>query len=107
MADHDTHAERTLSPTTIRYCPLCGAPLGRERLATDHREQAVCTGCRVVFYLSPKLAAATVPMEDGRGLLTRRANSPATGQGTYPAALLDFCEPTVDGASRARRVSTR
>ena len=70
MTDHDTHAERTLSPTTIRYCPLCGAPLGRERLATDHREQAVCTGCRFVFYLSPKLVAATVPMEDGRVLLT-------------------------------------
>ena len=100
MTDHDTHAERTLSPTTIRYCPLCGAPLGRERLATDHREQAVCTGCRFVFYLSPKLVAATVPMEDGRVLLTRRAISPAKGKWTYPGGFVDFGERTVDAAIR-------
>jgi ADP-ribose pyrophosphatase YjhB (NUDIX family) len=100
MADHETHAEHTLSPTTIRYCPLCGAPLGRERLATDHREQAVCTGCRFVFYLSPKLVAATVPMDDGRVLLTRRAISPAKGKWTYPGGFVDFGERTVDAAVR-------
>lgn len=100
MTDHDTHAEHTLSPTTIRYCPLCGAPLGRERLATDHREQAVCTGCRFVFYLSPKLVAATVPMDDGRVLLTRRAISPAKGKWTYPGGFVDFGERTVDAAVR-------
>ena len=100
MTDHDAHAERTLSPTTIRYCPLCGAPLGRERVANDHREQAVCTSCRFVFYLSPKLVAATVPMEEGRVLLTRRAISPAKGKWTYPGGFVDFDERTVDAAVR-------
>jgi ADP-ribose pyrophosphatase YjhB (NUDIX family) len=99
MPDHDTHEERTLSPTTIRFCPLCGAPLGRERLA-DQREQAVCTKCRFVFYLSPKLVAATVPMDDGRVLLTRRAISPAKGKWTYPGGFVDFGERTVDAAVR-------
>ncbi len=100
MSDHETHAERVLSPDTIRYCPLCGAPLGRERLPPDHREQAVCTRCRFVFYLNPKLVAATVPMKDGRVLLTRRAIDPSKGKWTFPGGFVDFGERTMDAAIR-------
>jgi 8-oxo-dGTP diphosphatase len=100
MPDQDTHAHPLLSPDTIRYCPLCGAPLGRERLPPDHREQAVCTRCRFVFYLNPKLVAGTVPMRDGRVLLTRRAIDPAKGKWTFPGGFVDFGERTMDAAVR-------
>jgi ADP-ribose pyrophosphatase YjhB (NUDIX family) len=100
MADADTPGPPLLSPATIRYCPLCGAPLGRERLPPDQREQAVCTRCRFVFYLNPKLVAATVPMEAGRILLTRRAINPAKGKWTFPGGFVDFGERTMDAAVR-------
>ena len=57
-ADHGHHA---LDPATVRFCPLCSAPLGRESVPPDYREQWVCTRCRFVFYLNPKLVAATIP----------------------------------------------
>ena len=48
-----------LTPSTITYCPLCGATLAVEAVPPDHREQKVCSRCRFVFYLNPKVVAAT------------------------------------------------
>lgn len=101
MADHDAaHPDRVLSPRTIRFCPLCGGALGRERLPPDRQEHAVCTRCRFVFYLNPKLVAATVPEQDGRILLTRRTINPAKGKWTFPGGFVDFGERTTDAAVR-------
>ncbi len=101
MADHDAAQPlRILSPSTIRFCPLCGSALGRERLPPDRREHAVCTRCRFVFYLNPKLVAATIPEQDGRILLTRRTIDPAKGKWTFPGGFVDFGERTTDAAVR-------
>lgn len=94
----DSH--RILSPGTIRFCPLCGAPLRREAVPPDQREQAVCSRCRFVFYLNPKLVAATIPEQDGRLLLTRRSISPGKGFWTFPGGFVDFGETVTDGAVR-------
>jgi ADP-ribose pyrophosphatase YjhB (NUDIX family) len=91
---------RILSPSTIRFCPLCAAPLGRQRFPSDHREQAVCTRCGFVFYLSPKLVAATIPEQDGQILLTRRSIDPAKGKWTFPGGFVDFGERMVEAAIR-------
>ncbi|HEU5322621.1 MAG TPA: NUDIX hydrolase [Methylomirabilota bacterium] len=93
-------APRILAPSTIRFCPLCGAPLGREPVPPDHREQAVCPRCRFVFYLNPKVVAATLPEQDGRVLLTRRAIDPGRGLWTYPGGFVDFGESVTDAAVR-------
>ncbi len=101
MAEHDAaHSERILSPSTIRFCPLCGGALGRERLPPGREEHAVCTRCRFVFYLNPKLVAATIPEQDGLILLTRRAINPAKGKWTFPGGFVDFGERTTDAAVR-------
>jgi ADP-ribose pyrophosphatase YjhB (NUDIX family) len=89
-----------LSPSTIRFCPLCGGPLRRERRPPDHREHAVCSRCDFVFYLSPKLVAATIPEQDGRILLTRRAIDPSRGKWTFPGGFVDFGECAPDAARR-------
>jgi ADP-ribose pyrophosphatase YjhB (NUDIX family) len=99
MPDHE-HAHRVLSPHTIRFCPLCAGALRRERLPYDHREHAVCSQCRFVFYLNPKLVAATIPEHDGQILLTRRSISPAKGRWTFPGGFVDFGERTRDAAVR-------
>ena len=92
--------ERQLSPATIRFCPLCGARLARRPVAPDFREQSVCSVCGFVFYLNPKVVAATIPEEDGRILLTRRAIEPGRGLWTFPGGFVDFGETATDAAVR-------
>ena len=101
MSDGDgAHSHRVLSPSTVRFCPLCGGALGRERFPPDRREHAVCNRCRFVFYLNPKLVAATIPERDGCVLLTRRSINPAKGKWTFPGGFVDFGERTTDAAVR-------
>jgi ADP-ribose pyrophosphatase YjhB (NUDIX family) len=94
------HAHRVLAPATIRFCPLCGGDLRVEAVPPDHREQSVCTRCRFVFYLSPKLVAGTIPEDDGRVLLTRRSINPGRGLWTFPGGFVDFGETVTDAAVR-------
>jgi ADP-ribose pyrophosphatase YjhB (NUDIX family) len=89
-----------LLPGTARFCPLCGAVLKRESVPPDHREQSVCSRCRFVFYLNPKLVAATIPDDDGRVLLTRRSIDPGRGLWTFPGGFVDFGETATDAAVR-------
>jgi len=89
-----------LHPDNIRFCPLCGAGLARERLPNDQREQAVCSGCRFVFYLNPKVVGATLPVLDGRVLLTRRTIDPGRGLWTFPGGFVDFGESASAAAVR-------
>jgi 8-oxo-dGTP diphosphatase len=96
----ETPGYRVLAPTTIRFCPLCGGALAREPVPPDHREQAVCSVCRFVFYLNPKVVAGAIPERDGRILLTRRAIDPGRGLWTYPGGFVDFGEAVPDAAMR-------
>jgi 8-oxo-dGTP diphosphatase len=89
-----------LHPGSIRFCPLCGAPLAREPVPPDHREQSVCSRCRFVFYLNPKLVAATIPELDGRILVTRRSIDPGRGLWTFPGGFVDYGETATDAALR-------
>lgn len=89
-----------LGPSTIRFCPLCGAPLAAEPVPPDHREQMVCSRCRFVFYLNPKVVAGTIPERDGATLLTRRSINPGRGLWTFPGGFVDFGETVTDAAVR-------
>lgn len=96
----DAHPHRVLEPSTIRFCPLCGGGLSREPVPPDHREHAVCSRCRFVFYLNPKVVAGTIPEQDGRILLTRRSIDPGRGLWTFPGGFVDFGESATDAAIR-------
>src|SRR6266566_4443459 len=86
-----------LAPQTIRFCPLCAGTLGREAVPPDQREQAVCSRCRFVFYLNPKVVAGTIPEQDGRILLTRRSINPGRGLWTFPGGFVDFGDGVTGG----------
>ncbi|HXG15326.1 MAG TPA: NUDIX hydrolase [Calidithermus sp.] len=96
----EPHAPRVLTPGTARFCPLCGGPLDRRPVPPDQREQAVCSRCGFVFYLNPKLVAGTLPEQDGRVLLTRRAIEPGRGLWTFPGGFVDYGESVTDAARR-------
>jgi len=89
-----------LRPDTLRFCPLCGAAVVRRVVSRDMRQHPVCSGCGFVCYLHPKLVAATIPVLDGRVLLTRRSIEPALGLWTFPGGYVDWGE---DLATAARR----
>ena len=95
MSDHPI-----LTPSTMTYCPICGATLAVEAVPPDHREQKVCSSCRFVFYLNPKVVAATIPEQDGAILLTRRSINPGSGLWTFPGGFVDFGETVTDAAMR-------
>ena len=94
------HGHHALGPDTIRFCPLCGAPLASESVPPDGREQRVCSRCRFVFYLSPKVVGATLPERDGAVLLTRRSIDPGRGLWTFPGGFVDFGESAPAAAIR-------
>jgi ADP-ribose pyrophosphatase YjhB (NUDIX family) len=96
----DDQGLRILAPTTIRFCPLCGAGLTRAPVPPDQREQAVCPACEFVFYLNPKVVAGTIPEQEGRLLLIRRSINPGRGLWTFPGGFVDFGETVTDAAVR-------
>lgn len=87
-----------LTPERIRFCPLCGSRLERRPLPPVGKPEMICSGCGFVYFLSQKVVAGTIPMEDGRVLLTRRAIHPAHGKWTFPGGYVDWGEP-VDAAA--------
>jgi ADP-ribose pyrophosphatase YjhB (NUDIX family) len=91
---------RVLSPSTIRFCPLCGGRLVQRPVPPDYREHAVCSVCEFVFYVNPKVVGATIPEQDGRVLLTRRSIDPGRGLWTFPGGFVDFGESVTDAAIR-------
>jgi 8-oxo-dGTP diphosphatase len=100
------HFNRALTPTSIRFCPLCGAGLRQQVMPNDHREQAVCSACGFVFYLNPKVVGATIPELDGKVLLTRRTIDPGRGLWTFPGGFVDFDETVTAAAVRETREET-
>jgi ADP-ribose pyrophosphatase YjhB (NUDIX family) len=89
-----------LRPERLRFCPLCGGTLVRRVVPHDRREQPVCSSCEFVFYLAPKVVAGTLPIRDGRVLLTRRAIEPARGLWTFPGGYVDWGEDVREAARR-------
>ena len=89
-----------LTPDRIRFCPLCGHALARQPVPPDGRNELVCPGCSFVYYLGQKVVAATIPMEERRILLTRRAIHPAHGKWTFPGGYVDWGEPVPVAAMR-------
>lgn len=89
-----------LRPDTLRFCPLCGGALEPRVVPPDGRTHPVCAGCDFVFYLHPKVVAGTIPVRDGRILLTRRAIEPSLGLWTFPGGYVDWGE---DVRAAARR----
>jgi ADP-ribose pyrophosphatase YjhB (NUDIX family) len=89
-----------------RFCCRCGAPMTRAVPPDDHRERHVCTKCRFVHYLDPKVACGTIAELDGRVVLIQRNVDPRKGFWSFPCGFMEMDETTEQAALRETREET-
>ena len=92
-----------LTDPGYKFCPKCGAPLGRRRLKDFEPERLVCTRCLFVMYLNPKVAAGTVVEHKGGIVLLRREIDPRAGFWVHPGGFVDRGETLEQAAIRETR----
>lgn len=101
---------RTTYPLTLGeeplFCPACGRELVERVLEEDHRPRLICPEGHVTWR-NPRLVVGTLPVRDGRVLLTRRSIDPGAGRWTYPGGFLEVGESAQEGARRETEEETQ
>ncbi len=87
-------------PREINFCALCGGAMTSRIVLPDRRRERVCSRCGYVAFLSPKLVAGCLVVENGRVLLLRRAVEPQLGRWTFPGGYVDLGESPAQAAAR-------
>lgn len=89
-----------------RFCPRCGGSLERRILRPTDPPRLVCTACRFVFFLDPKVATGAVFSLDGGVLLVKRAIEPSYGKWVFPGGYVDRGEGLEEAAIREVKEET-
>ncbi|MFQ5790027.1 MAG: NUDIX domain-containing protein [Acidobacteriota bacterium] len=82
-----------------RFCPKCGGRLARKALTLKDPPRLVCSECRFIFFIDPKIAAGAIFSLKGQIILGRRAIEPGHGKWVFPGGFVDRGE-TVEEAAR-------
>jgi len=85
------------------YCPRCGGALEKRVVFSHDPPRLVCSVCKFVFYLDPKVAVGAICRKDGKIVLLRRAIEPAFGKWVFPGGYVDRGESLEDAARREAR----
>ncbi|HZU86143.1 MAG TPA: NUDIX hydrolase [Anaerolineaceae bacterium] len=88
----------------VHFCPACGTPV--ERRPIFGKLRPVCPACGWAHFEDPKVAVTALVVQDGRVLLTRRANEPNPGKWTLPGGFMDAGENPERAAERECREET-
>ncbi len=88
-----------------RFCPACGRPVRAQVFETDHRPRLVCSEGHVTWR-NPRMVVGTLPVQQGRVFLGRRAIEPALGKWGNPSGFLEVGESTQEGARRETEEET-
>jgi ADP-ribose pyrophosphatase YjhB (NUDIX family) len=89
-----------LTETILRHCHSCGDKLTWQYVDVEQKDRRVCTKCRQITYLNPKVVAGTIPVREGKVYLARRNLEPALGAWTYPAGYQEWGETVETAAAR-------
>ncbi|MFZ0449165.1 MAG: NUDIX hydrolase [Desulfatiglandaceae bacterium] len=73
----------------FHYCPVCGGKLNQVVLKEIEPARLVCSACRFVLYMDPKVVACTVVEQDDRIVLLKRAMQPQKGRWVMPGGFVD------------------
>jgi ADP-ribose pyrophosphatase YjhB (NUDIX family) len=82
------------------FCPKCGAPLELKKIKPAEPERLVCTKCHFIFFVDPKVAAATIFQSANKIVLARRAIDPGYGKWVFPGGFVDRGETVEEAACR-------
>jgi ADP-ribose pyrophosphatase YjhB (NUDIX family) len=88
-----------------RFCPACGRPVEQRLLEADHRPRLVCAEGHITWR-NPRVVVGTLPIQDGRVFLARRAIEPALGRWGNPSGFLEIGESAQEGARRETEEET-
>ncbi|MCA8902992.1 MAG: NUDIX domain-containing protein [Hyphomonas sp.] len=66
----------------------------------DDKLRRICTHCRFIDYVNPKIVAGSVVTKDGKILLCKRAIDPRKGYWTLPAGFMEEGESVEEAAQR-------
>src|SRR6188474_3454482 len=88
-----------------RFCPACGRPVEARMIEAEHRPRLVCSEGHVTWR-NPRLVVGTLPIENGRVYLARRAIEPAFGKWGNPSGFLELGEAVQEGARRETEEET-
>lgn len=86
-----------------QFCPKCGGKLELRQVKPREPKRLVCSACRFIFFLDPKVAAGTIFDLEGRIVLARRAIDPGYGKWVYPGGFVDAGETVEEAAIREAR----
>lgn len=90
----------------MKFCPKCGGKLTEKLLPTEDRARLVCDRCGHIFYQNPKLVAGTIPIQDGKAIMLRRAIEPRRGFWTFPGGFVEMGETVEKAALRETKEET-
>jgi ADP-ribose pyrophosphatase YjhB (NUDIX family) len=93
------HSTHQVNPPFL-FCPLCGGGLEKKKVKAGEPERLVCGRCHFIYYLDPKVAAATVTLVENRIVLLKRAISPGYGKWVIPGGFVDRGETVEEAAIR-------
>lgn len=86
------------SERVARFCPMCGTALEmRERYGTL---RPICPACGHVVFFDPKVAVATLILQDEQVLLVKRAVEPKKDLWALPAGFVEWDESPEAAARR-------
>ena len=85
------------------FCTACGQPTTEQIPLGDHKVRQVCTHCKTIHYVNPKVICGALAIWEDKVLLCRRAIEPRYGLWTLPAGYMELFETMEQGAARETR----
>ncbi len=89
-----------------KFCCRCGGPITKAIPPDDAKPRHVCTVCRFVHYLDPKVACGTIAEIDGKFALIQRGIDPRKGFWSFPCGFMEIDETTEQAALRETKEET-
>ena len=84
----------------FRYCPVCGGKLETKLIKESEPERLICSQCKFIFYLDPKVVACTIVQMSGGVVLLKRGIDPQKGKWVMPGGYVDRGEEVEKAAIR-------